>query len=178
LRRVDWILDGGYLPHSIIRLCVRLLLKLRQVQSDSKSLTQIMDEKLNFIAKLRTQPIAIETNAANEQQYEVGTGVFAAFLGPRMKYSCAFFQTGNETLAEAETAMLREYIEKAEIKNGMTVLDLGSVILVLLPAFHLLYADAEVFEAAAGDLQRCILRRNCQDPKSPDSLTPEPRRCT
>ncbi|CZR57389.1 related to N-methyltransferase [Phialocephala subalpina] len=123
---VYWILDGGYLPHSIVRWGTRQLLKARRAELSKRPLTEATDEKLSYIAKLRTQPIAIETKAANEQQCGVGTGVFAAFLGPRMKYSCSLFPTGKETLAEAETAMLQEYIPKAELKDGIRILDLGS----------------------------------------------------
>jgi hypothetical protein len=125
IRVPDWILDGGYIPHSIIRLCTRQILKAREAELNKKSLTDATDEKSRYIAKLLTQPIAVKTNAANTQQYEIATEVFAAFLGPRMKYSCSFFPTGNETIAEAETAMLQQYIPKAEIKDGMSILDLG-----------------------------------------------------
>src|ERR1044072_1857251 len=48
-------------------------------------------------------------------------------LGPRMKYSSCLYETGKETLAEAEVAMLRTYVEKAELKDGMSILDLGYV---------------------------------------------------
>lgn len=80
---------------------------------------------MTFIEKLRTQPIAIETATANKQHYEVGTGVLAACLGPRMKYSCCLYPKGGETLAQAEVAMLQTYVEKAELKDGMSILDLG-----------------------------------------------------
>ncbi|KAJ6440212.1 methyltransferase domain-containing protein [Purpureocillium lavendulum] len=43
----------------------------------------------------------------------------------KMKYSASLFPTGKETLAEAETSMLQDYASKAEIKDGMTILDLG-----------------------------------------------------
>lgn len=99
--------------------------KMRQAELTRKSLTEAHDENMRFIANLRTQPIAIETKAANQQQYEIATGVFTAFLGPQMKYSCSLFRTGKETLAEAETAMLQEYVTRAELEDGMTILDLG-----------------------------------------------------
>lgn len=99
--------------------------RARQAELDRKSLTEANDEKMSYIESLRSQPIAIETKAANQQQYEIATGVFAAFLGPRMKYSCSLFRTGKETLAEAETAMLQEYITKAGLEDGMSILDLG-----------------------------------------------------
>ncbi|TQS33052.1 hypothetical protein Golomagni_06618, partial [Golovinomyces magnicellulatus] len=70
-------------------------------------------------------PMAVETDTANSQHYEVGTGVLAASLGPRLKYSCCLYPTQQETLAEAEELMLQSYIDKAELKNGMSILDLG-----------------------------------------------------
>ncbi|KAL5327143.1 hypothetical protein ACEPPN_004835 [Leptodophora sp. 'Broadleaf-Isolate-01'] len=121
----DWIIDGGYIPQSVAKFAVRQVMKVRHFDPSRIPLTEETDEKMKYVAKLKTLPIAIETKAANQQQYEVGTGIFKAFLGPQMKYSCSLFSTGNETLAEAETAMLRQYIPRAEIKDSMTILDLG-----------------------------------------------------
>ncbi|KAL3952393.1 hypothetical protein ACCO45_012336 [Purpureocillium lilacinum] len=121
----DWVIDAGYVPESIVRFGTRQIQKAQEAKISKKSFAEAMSERLDYVANLRSQPIAVETTAANEQQYEVDTGVFAAFLGPRMKYSCSLFPTGKETLAEAETAMLKEYATKAELQNGMTILDLG-----------------------------------------------------
>lgn len=80
---------------------------------------------MEFIERLRTRPMAIETDAANAQHYEVGTGVLKESLGPRMKYSCCLYPKDGETLAQAEMAMLRSYLDKAELKDRMSILDLG-----------------------------------------------------
>lgn len=64
---------------------------------------------------------------ANEQHYEIGTGVLKACLGPRMKYSCCLYPTGTETLGQAEVAMLEAYVEKAALRDGLSILDLGWV---------------------------------------------------
>ncbi|KAL8928009.1 MAG: hypothetical protein Q9208_002084 [Pyrenodesmia sp. 3 TL-2023] len=71
--------------------------------------------------------MAIETDAANAQHYEVGTGVLQACLGPRMKYSSCLYPTGTETLGQAEIEMLDTYVERSEVKDGMAILDLGCV---------------------------------------------------
>jgi len=42
-----------------------------------------------------------------------------------MKYSCCLYPKGTETLAQAEIAMLETYVIKAELKDGMSILDLG-----------------------------------------------------
>lgn len=69
--------------------------------------------------------MAIQTAAANSQHYEVDTGILEACLGPRMKYSCCLYPTGKETLGHAEVEMLETYIKKAELVDGMKILDLG-----------------------------------------------------
>ena len=78
-----------------------------------------------YVAALRTRPIAIETDKANTQHYEVGTSVLKACLGPRMKYSCCLYPQRGETLAQAEVAMLQSYVQKADLKDGQSILDLG-----------------------------------------------------
>ena len=82
-------------------------------------------KKMTYVKSLRTRPIAVETNTANTQHYEVGTGILQACLGPRMKYSSCFYPTGKETLGQAEVEMLDLYTERAQISNGMRILDLG-----------------------------------------------------
>lgn len=123
--RADWILDNGYLPHAVIRMGIRRQLRQRLVDISSASLSAAFEAKIAFIERLRTRPIAVETDAANSQHYEVGTGVLKACLGPRMKYSSCLYPKGVETLAQAEVAMLQTYLEKAELKDGMSILDLG-----------------------------------------------------
>jgi cyclopropane fatty-acyl-phospholipid synthase-like methyltransferase len=59
------------------------------------------------------------------RNYEVGTGALKACLGPRMKYSCCLYPHGAETLAQAEVAMLQSYVQKADLRDGQTILDLG-----------------------------------------------------
>lgn len=121
----DWILDGGYLPLSFLRQGVRYQLRDRKKIIATTSLEEAYKKKMDYVSLLRSRPIAIETAAANEQHYEVGTGVLAACLGPRMKYSCCLYPKGNESLAAAEIAMLDSYIEKADLKDGQSILDLG-----------------------------------------------------
>lgn len=65
------------------------------------------------------------TDKANEQHYEVTSDFFSRCLGSRLKYSCCLYPTRRETLEEAELAMLESYVEKAELVDGMDILDLG-----------------------------------------------------
>lgn len=80
---------------------------------------------MQYVKALRAKPMAIDTATANSQHYEVGTGVLKACLGPRMKYSCCLYPTGKETLGQAEIEMLETYVQKAQLIDGLNILDLG-----------------------------------------------------
>ncbi|KAL8901506.1 MAG: hypothetical protein Q9192_000520 [Flavoplaca navasiana] len=120
-----WALDGGYLPQTIIRYGIRSQLHSRKRAIAFTSLEDSYRSKMQYVEALRTRPMAVETATANAQHYEVGTGVLQACLGPRMKYSCSLYPTGSETLGQAEIEMLDNYVDKAELKDGMSILDLG-----------------------------------------------------
>ena len=125
LQGVEWVLDRGYLPQAVIRYGIRRQLEDRIRTIQTTSLEEAYKFKMRYVKALRTKPMAIETAAANFQHYEVGTGILKACLGPRMKYSCCFYPTGKETLGQAEVRMLETYVEKAQMADGMRILDLG-----------------------------------------------------
>jgi len=83
------------------------------------------EPRRRFLAELRSSPIAIATDAANAQHYEVPCEFFERVLGPRMKYSCCYWPRTNTTLAEAEDAMLDLFCRRAGVEDGMEVLELG-----------------------------------------------------
>lgn len=57
--------------------------------------------------------------------YDLGNDLYRLFLDPSMTYSCALFETGNETLEEAQEKKLRQIAEKARIRPGDHVLEIG-----------------------------------------------------
>jgi cyclopropane-fatty-acyl-phospholipid synthase len=75
--------------------------------------------------RLASGPIAISVGAANEQHYEVPAPFFELVLGPRLKYSCCHWDSSTADLAAAEEAMLARTARRAEIEDGMRILDLG-----------------------------------------------------
>lgn len=122
----DWLLDGGYVPNAVIRVGIRRQLAARLAEiGTSAAQAAACERKMRYIDSLRAKPIAVDTAAANSQHYEVAAGVLRGMLGPRMKYSSALYPKGGETLAQAEVAMLALYVERAHIRDGMSILDLG-----------------------------------------------------
>ena len=78
-----------------------------------------------LVKKLKRSPVAVRPDAANAQHYELPPEFFRHVLGKRMKYSCCYWPQGVRDIDGAEEAMLSLTCERAEIENGMGVLDLG-----------------------------------------------------
>ena len=80
-----------------------------------------LEQKLKIVNKLKTMPIAIATDEANEQHYEVPAKFYDLCLGPRKKYSSGFWPNPDTTFEESEVAMLEKYCEYAGVKDGMSI---------------------------------------------------------
>ena len=111
--------ERGWVPDAGIRVGIRQLLKKRLNEETS------FEEYQNLIDELKASAAAIETQAANDQHYEVPAAFFRLALGPHLKYSSCYWPEGVDSLAEAEEAMLKLYAQRAELEDGQTVLDLG-----------------------------------------------------
>ena len=122
---LDALLERNLLPDSLLRFGIRRLLAQRLREEDKGSAEAQRAHLQALIEELRRSPIAIETAAANEQHYEVPTRFYQLCLGPRLKYSGAFWPAGVSTLAEAEERMLALYAERAQLADGQDILELG-----------------------------------------------------
>lgn len=110
--------EAGLVPDLVVRLGIRRMLaeRLREARAlDSKS----------FVEGLRESPIALVPERANEQHYELPAAFFEQVLGRRLKYSCALWREDTPDLDQAEERMLALTCERAELRDGMRVLDLG-----------------------------------------------------
>ena len=115
---IDTLLEKNLLPDFAVRTGIRRLLGQRIREESGYDASA-------YVADLKTRGIAEQTDAANEQHYEVPTEFYQHCLGPRLKYSGCYYPTGNETLGEAETAMLDLYAERGEFVDGQDILELG-----------------------------------------------------
>ena len=80
--------ERGLLPDWLIRLGIRRLLAARLRKEDRGDVERQREAQERFIEELRESPIAIATDEANRQHYEVPAAFFEQVLGPRLKYSC------------------------------------------------------------------------------------------
>jgi cyclopropane-fatty-acyl-phospholipid synthase len=117
--------EQGRFPDPVVRLGIRLLNRRRLVKEARRERAGQGEHLPRFIDDMRRSPIAVNTRAANVQHYEVPPPFFTKVLGRRLKYSCCLWPPGVETLDAAEEAMLSLTAARAEVADGMDILDLG-----------------------------------------------------
>ncbi len=119
------LLETNLIPDFMIRAGIRGMLK-QKLNTESAGDWEAQQAKVQaFVNELKRSPIAIETAAANTQHYEVPTEFFRLVLGPRLKYSCAYWRSDTPDLKAAEEVMLKLCCERAQLQNGMRILELG-----------------------------------------------------
>lgn len=117
--------EKGYLPDPIIKIGIKKLLRERLKQIPTNKSCDLHDYTRNLLDILKTSPIAINTDSANMQHYEIPHQFFKLILGKHLKYSAAYFENGANSLDQAEEHMLELVMNRANIVDGMNILDLG-----------------------------------------------------
>lgn len=117
--------EKGWLPDWLVRAGMRRLMAQRLADEGVQDGEFCATRLASLLDELRASPIAVETDAANAQHYELPASFFAAHLGPHFKYSCCLYADGTSTLAQAEQAMLELYERRALLADGQRILDLG-----------------------------------------------------
>jgi len=129
------LLEKNMLPDFVIRFAIRRLLKKR-LRVENRGNPEAQQAHLSdLVATLSESPIAIHTQDANEQHYELPSGFFELVLGRHLKYSSCLYDLagtadletgrGGSTLDSAEAAMLELTIRRAQISDGDRILELG-----------------------------------------------------
>ncbi len=119
------MLDRGLVPEWALRAGIRRRLGARIAHEERGTVAECHERFRALLEELRSSPVAVRTQRANDQHYEVPTEFFRLCLGPRLKYSGCLYPTPTTTLTDAEEAMLALTCERARIGDGMDVLELG-----------------------------------------------------
>ncbi|MBN2162647.1 MAG: class I SAM-dependent methyltransferase [Pontiellaceae bacterium] len=117
--------EKGCMPDTAIRAGIRRLLRDRLRRECVETAEQQLEKHYRFIENMKAGPVAVATDTANEQHYEVPARFFETFMGPHMKYSCGYWPEEQTTLQQAEEAMLELTAQRAGLKDDMEILELG-----------------------------------------------------
>ena len=117
-------IERGWFPDPAVRWGIRQLCAQR-LREQAALVSHDGAAPDRFIERLQAAEIAPLPQKANEQHYEVPAEFFRLMLGPRLKYSCCWWDDGIGSLAAAEDASLRLTATHAQIEDGMRILELG-----------------------------------------------------
>ncbi|MEM8867515.1 MAG: cyclopropane-fatty-acyl-phospholipid synthase family protein [Verrucomicrobiota bacterium] len=112
--------EKGLLPDSAIRTGIRTLLRerLADLSREKKTTDQ-------WVQELESRPLAEDTDAANDQHYEIPANYFTTVLGKHLKYSSGIWPQDCQSLEASESAMLDLSCQRAELADGQQILELG-----------------------------------------------------
>ncbi|QDT09751.1 SAM-dependent methyltransferase [Planctomycetes bacterium K23_9] len=155
--------EKRWLPDPVIRIGMRRLLRER-LQVEEQRANGDYDEALDrFADQQRQSLVTIDTHRANEQHYEVPAEFFQLVLGPRLKYSCGWWANPQSSLEDSENLMLELTCRRAQIEDGMSILDLGCGwgSLTLWLAEH--YPNSRITSLSNSKSQREFIQSRCKD---------------
>ena len=122
---IDDLLAKDLIPDALIRIGIRSRLKGTLAPFEKLDCEGRQQLIMKHVEELKNSPIAIATDEANEQHYELPTAFFSKVLGPHMKYSSGYWDPGVSDIETSEARMLKLTCERAGLKNGDRILELG-----------------------------------------------------
>lgn len=121
---IDSLLARGLLPDFLLRAGIRRLNRVRLSELYRRDPELEQEREQALVESMRKSPIALATDAANEQHYEVPPAFFEKVLGRHLKYSSCHWENST-SLDEAEAEMLELTVRRAELEDGQDILELG-----------------------------------------------------
>ncbi|MEM7231328.1 MAG: cyclopropane-fatty-acyl-phospholipid synthase family protein [Planctomycetota bacterium] len=119
------LVERGWVPDTLTRAGIRSICKERLDEENAGTCEERQQRKRDYMSLAAQSELAPLPEKANEQHYEVPPAFFELALGPRLKYSSCYWPDGVVDLAGAEREALRITCERAQIEDGMEILELG-----------------------------------------------------
>ncbi len=152
--------EQGMIPDFIESYGIKKLLETRLLEIEQEGGAEA--DKV-IVPKLLQSPIAISTEKANQQHYEVPAPFYEMVLGKNLKYSCGYWERGATNLDESEDHMLQLTCERAEIKDGMEILDLGCGWGSLTLWIARQYPNCKIHSVSNSAGQKAFIDKRCQE---------------
>jgi len=122
---IDDLLAKDIIPDALVRIGIRARLKDTLKPFEKLDCEGRQEMIMKHVRELKDSPIAIATEEANEQHYELPTAFFEKVLGPHLKYSSGYWDPGTTDIETSEARMLKLTCERAGLEDGHRILELG-----------------------------------------------------
>ena len=117
--------ERGILPDFLIRAGIRNLCRTRLKQCRTDDCEANAELAENYIKSVDESPLAVLTDKANQQHYEVPASFYHKVLGKNLKYSSCYFDDLVSDLTTAENRGLELTCVHADLQDGQHILELG-----------------------------------------------------
>ena len=155
-------MESGLVPDRVTRMGMRRLCAERLATYSGSGPAERQARELAYVENLLGSPVAVHTDAANRQHYEVPSEFFALVLGPHRKYSCAYWGANAKTLADAEAEALGITLARAELRDGMDILELGAGWGSLSLAMARSFPNAKITTVSNSHSQRAFIEKQAK----------------
>ncbi|KAI3955869.1 hypothetical protein MKW98_006229 [Papaver atlanticum] len=118
-------MELGLISDDQIREHIRIQLGKRLIWGYKSTHEEQLSQLLDLVHSLRSMKMATEMENLDLKLYESPMSFLKIQHGSNMKQSAGYYTDESTTLDEAEIAMLDLYMERAQIKDCQSVLDLG-----------------------------------------------------
>lgn len=117
--------EKGRVPDWVIRLVIRKVLRHRFDQELFHNTSQKAARLQEVVQKLREGPLVSNHEVGDIVSKNLPVEFYKSICGPFLKTSCCFWPVGVYDLRDAEREALRLAYKRAELVDGMQVLDFG-----------------------------------------------------
>ncbi len=121
----DTYIDGGWDADDLValfRIGARNMRRLDRIRQRWHPLLHAAQRVARLVP--RNSRLGARRNVA--AHYDLGNDLFSLFLDPALVYSCAWFETPETSLADAQTAKLDRICRALELRPGDRLLEIGS----------------------------------------------------
>ncbi|MGA7178631.1 MAG: cyclopropane-fatty-acyl-phospholipid synthase family protein [Thiobacillaceae bacterium] len=158
---LNWV-EQGIVPDSLVRAGIRRLCRQRLTETGSDDCEAAAVLTRQFAETLAGSPVALATDKANEQHYELPPRFFEMVLGPHRKYSSCYWDDETANLGEAEARALELTCSHAAIEDGQDILELGCGWGSLSLWLAARYRAARITAVSNSSLQRQFIQQQAE----------------
>ena len=122
----DFLVNYGIIPDRFLRYVLRSRLQSYSNMVANLEASKLEEVRGQFVTTCDASAIAIETDLANQQHYEIPTLFYEHILSKKMKYSGSFWNKDDVQINDVDDRTLDTYILRAGLQDGSNILDLGA----------------------------------------------------
>lgn len=154
--------ESGRLPDPLLRLSIRRMCAQRLRDERKGGPDAVFARQRAWMEGLLDSTAAVAPNSQGRQNPALPLEFFRLCLGKHLKYSACLWEENTRDLTQAEEKMLRLYCERAELRNGQRILELGCGWGSLTLWMAERYPQARITAVTGSAEQRAYIEQRCR----------------